>query len=82
MLCTFSDAKAMDRHRTQYFEIFANRAIYSDGWLDGTVHKAPWEPKPRATLENDKWELYDTRTDFSLANDLAGRNPEKLKKMQ
>ena len=39
-------------------------------------------PKPRATLENDKWELYDTRTDFSLANDLAGKNPEKLKEMQ
>jgi len=72
----------MDRHRTQYFEIFANRAIYSDGWLAGTVHRAPWEPKPRATLENDKWELYDTRTDFSLANDLAAKNPEKLKEMQ
>ena len=82
MLYTFNDAKAMDRHLTQYFEIFGNRAIYSDGWLAGTVHKAPWEPKPRATLENDKWELYDTRTDFSLANDLAAKNPEKLKEMQ
>jgi arylsulfatase len=82
MLYTLSDAKARDRHLTQYFEIFGNRAIYSDGWLAGTVHKAPWEPKPRATLENDKWELYDTRTDFSLANDLAGKNPEKLKEMQ
>ena len=38
--------------------------------------------KPRATLENDRWELYDTRNDFSLANDLAGKNPEKLKEMQ
>ena len=82
MLYTFSDAKAKDRHLTQYFEIFGNRAIYHDGWLAGTVHKAPWEPKPRATLENDKWELYDTRTDFSLANDLAAKNPEKLKEMQ
>jgi arylsulfatase len=82
MLYTFGDAKAMDRHRTQYFEIFGNRAIYSDGWLAGTVHRAPWEPKPRATLENDKWELYDTRTDFSLTNDLAGKSPEKLKEMQ
>jgi arylsulfatase len=82
MLYTLSDAKAKDRHLTQYFEIFGNRAIYSDGWLAGTVHKAPWESKPRATLENDKWELYDTRADFSLANDLVGKNPEKLKKMQ
>jgi arylsulfatase len=82
MLYTFSDAKGTDRHLTQYFEIFGNRAIYSDGWLAGTVHRAPWEPKPRATLENDKWELYDTRADFSLASDLAGKNPEKLKEMQ
>jgi hypothetical protein len=82
MLYTMSDAKARDRHLTQYFEIFGNRAIYSDGWLAGTVHKAPWEPKPRATLENDTWELYDTRTDFALANDLSAKNPEKLKEMQ
>jgi len=82
MLYTLSDAKARDRHLTQYFEIFGNRAIYSNGWLAGTVHRAPWELKPRATLENDQWELYDTRADFSLANDLAGKNPEKLKEMQ
>jgi len=82
MLYTLDDAKAKDRHPTQYFEIFGNRGVYNEGWLAGTVHKAPWEPKPRATLENDKWELYDTRTDFSLTNDLASKNPEKLKDMQ
>jgi arylsulfatase len=82
MLYTMSDAKVRDRHLTQYFEIAGNRAIYHDGWFAGTVHKAPWEPKPRATLENDTWELYDTRVDFSLANDLAGSNPEKLKEMR
>ena len=79
---TFADAKAPSRHTTQYFEIFGNRAIYHDGWLAGTVHRAPWEFKPRTTLENDTWELYDTRTDFSLANDLAAKNPEKLKELQ
>ncbi len=82
MLYSFNDAKAADRHQTQYFEIFGNRAIYHDGWFAGTVHKAPWELKPRATLENDQWELYNTRTDFSLANDLAKSNPAKLKEMQ
>jgi len=79
---TFADAKAPSRHTTQYFEIFGNRAIYQDGWLAGTVHRAAWEFKPRTTLENDTWELYDTRADFSLANDLAAKNPEKLKEMQ
>jgi len=79
---TFADAKAPSRHTSQYFEIFGNRAIYQDGWLAGTVHRAAWEFKPRATLENDTWELYETRTDFSLANDLAATNSEKLKELQ
>jgi arylsulfatase A-like enzyme len=79
---TFANAKAPSTHTTQYFEIFGNRAVYNDGWLAGTVHRAAWEPKPRATLENDKWELYDTRSDFSLANDLAAKNADKLKEMQ
>jgi arylsulfatase len=82
MVYTFADSKAPSRHTTQYFEIFGNRAIYNDGWLAGTVHRAAWEFKPRATLENDQWELYDTRADFSLANDLAAKNPDKLKELQ
>ncbi|HEX9136727.1 MAG TPA: sulfatase/phosphatase domain-containing protein, partial [Nitrospirota bacterium] len=82
MLYTFNDAVAKDHHLIQYFEIFGNRAIYHDGWLAGTVHRAPWEYKPRATFENDTWELYDTRADFSLADDLAVKRPEKLKEMQ
>jgi arylsulfatase len=79
---TFDDAQAKGRHGTQYFEIAGNRAIYHDGWLAGTVHRAPWEKQPRAMLENDKWELYNTDEDFSLANDLAASNPTKLKEMQ
>jgi arylsulfatase A-like enzyme len=82
MVYTFGDAKAPSRHTTQYFEIFGNRAIYQDGWLAGTVHRAAWEFKPRRALEDDVWELYDARTDFSLANDLAAKNPQKLKEMQ
>jgi arylsulfatase len=47
MVYTFDDARAESRHKTQYFEIFGNRAIYADGWFAGTIHKAPWEAKPR-----------------------------------
>ena len=82
MVYSFDNANSMSTHKTQYFEIFANRAIYYDGWFAGTVHKAPWESAPRAKLLDDKWELYDTRNDFSLVNDLAKTNPEKLKEMQ
>ncbi len=83
MVYSFDDAKAKDRHTTQYFEMFGNRAIYQDGWYARTIHKAPWEPKPRRALDDESaWELYDTRTDFSLVNNLAARNPEKLAKMK
>jgi arylsulfatase len=82
MLYTFDDPQATSRHTTQYFEIFANRAVYHDGWLAGTVHKAPWETEPRAKLQDDTWELYDTRNDFSLVNDLAAKYPDKLEEMK
>ena len=82
MVYSFNDPHAPDRHTTQYFEIIGNRAIYHDGWLAGTVHKAPWELQPRRSLANDKWELYNTRADFSLSYDLAASNPAKLTEMQ
>ena len=79
---TFNDAKAANRHHTQYFEIMGNRALYHDGWLARTIHRAPWERQPRAPFEQDQWELFDTRSDFSLAHDLAAQQPAKLKAMQ
>jgi arylsulfatase len=83
MAYSFDDAKAKDRHTTQYFEMFGNRAIYHDGWFARTIHRAPWEMKARRALNDDSaWELFDTRTDFSLTHDLAAQNPKKLKELQ
>jgi arylsulfatase len=82
LLYTFDEAAAPTRHTTQYFEIFGNRAIYHDGWLAGTAHRPAWDFLPKVTLEKDVWELYDTRTDFSCANNLASMNPDKLKELQ
>jgi arylsulfatase len=83
LVYSFEDPKAKERHTTQYFEIAGNRAIYHDGWYARTIHRAPWEAKPRRTLEdNSAWQLYDTRSDFSLANDLAAKNPQKLAELQ
>jgi arylsulfatase len=79
---TFDAPDSPSRRTTQYFEIFGNRAVYHEGWLAGTVHRAPWEAKPRSALDADEWELYDTRSDFSLANDLASKAPEKLRELQ
>ena len=80
---SFEDAKVKERHTTQYFEVAGNRAIYHEGWFARTIHKAPWEAKPRRALQdNSAWQLYDVRSDFSLANDLAAKNPKKLAEMQ
>ena len=79
---TFDDAKAKERHTTQYFEIAGNRAIYHDGWLARTIHRAAWEKEPRNALDKDVWELYDVNNDFSLANDLAKKDARKLEELQ
>jgi arylsulfatase len=83
LVYSFEDGSAKERHTTQYFEIAGNRAIYHEGWFARTIHKAPWEAKPRRSVTEDSaWELFDVRSDFSLANDLAAQNPKKLAAMQ
>jgi len=82
LVYSFENPAAKERHTTQYFEITGNRAIYHDGWFARTIHRAPWEAKPRRALKDDVWELYDVRSDFSLANDVAAKNPKKLAELQ
>ncbi|QYZ70668.1 arylsulfatase [Neotabrizicola shimadae] len=78
----FGDAAAPERHVTQYFEMFGNQAIYHEGWLARSIHRAPWEAQPRSALKDSRWELYDTRSDFSLNNDLAAAEPERLAELR
>ncbi len=82
MVYTFDNAKAKDRHTTQYFEMFGNRAIYHDGWVACTRHSIPWLMVPLPPLKDDVWELYNVDQDFSEANNLAAKDPDKLKEMQ
>ncbi len=82
LVYSFDDAKAKERHTTQYFEIAGNRAIYHDGWFARTIHRAPWEAKGRHPLQDDVWELYDVRSDFSLAHDVAAKQPKKLAELK
>ena len=84
MLYSFNDAKAADRHETQYFEMFGNRGIYHKGWTAVTRHKTPWllvgEKAP--AFDDDIWELYDTSKDWTQAENLAAKMPEKLHELQ
>ena len=82
MLYSADDAKAADRRTTQYFEMFGNRGIYHDGWVACTRHSIPWLMVPLPPVKDDVWELYNVDEDFSEANNLAAKNPAKLKELQ
>ena len=80
---SFDDGDAAERHRTQYFEIVANRGIYHDGWSAVTFHSLPW-PDPSITfpaLKDDRWELY-APDDWTQAVDVAEQHPEKLAELK
>ena len=91
---TFNDAKAKEVKHTQYFEIMGSRGIYHDGWFAGAVGpRLPWVPGlPKGFLDdkrqlawspdNDKWELYNLDEDWTQANDLADKMPDKLAQMK
>lgn len=82
LVYSFDDGNAAEQHKVQYFEMFGNRALYQEGWYARTIHRPAWRQKPLNSLQEDIWELYNTSEDFSLANNLAEQNPEKLKEMQ
>lgn len=86
MTYTFkAENKNADSHRTtQYFEMGGARAIYDNGWVAATTHGLlPWSDKPpEYTFENDPWELYDIRKDFTEYHDVADEHPEKLAELK
>ena len=87
MVYTFDKANgnAPSKRDTQYFEIFANRGIYHDGWYACTTPpEPPWlvGTKPLPPVSEYKWGLYNIADDYSQANDLAAQNPDKLKELQ
>ena len=84
MLYAFNDAKAPERHETQYFEMFCNRGIYHKGWSAVTKHRTPWEMSgaKMPAFDDDVWELYDGSKDWTQAKNLAKEMPEKLRELQ
>jgi arylsulfatase A-like enzyme len=80
------NAKVPSRHKTQYFEMMGQWALYDDGWLLSTkVNRAPWEAFGAANpdpLNNQVLQLYDLNTDFSQSHDIAAEHPDKVKKLK
>jgi arylsulfatase len=81
---TFDDPDAADRHTTQYFEMWGNRGIYHEGWTASAQHRMPWQMARTDVqpFEEDVWELYDTRSDWTQARDVAAEFPEKLEELK
>jgi arylsulfatase A-like enzyme len=82
-----ASANVASARKTQYFEMFANRAIYHDGWIAATTPPAaPWlmgtVKLPEDVVNGYKWELYNLTEDYSENNDLAAKNPDKLRQLQ
>ena len=81
-----ANAKTPTRHKTQYFEMFGQWALYNDGWLLSTkVNRAPWEAFGAANpdpLNNQVLELYDLNKDFSQSQNIAAKYPDKVKELK
>jgi len=81
-----ANAKAPSRHRTQYFEMMGQWALYHDGWFLSTkVNRAPWEafgPANPDPLNNQVLQLFNLNQDFSQSDDLAAKHPDKVRELK
>ncbi|MGZ6032651.1 MAG: arylsulfatase, partial [Isosphaeraceae bacterium] len=79
-----ANANAPSARKTQYFEMISNRGIYHEGWYANTTPPhGPWILNaPLPVPEDYKWELYNLADDYTQANDLAAKMPDKVKQMQ
>jgi arylsulfatase A-like enzyme len=86
MLYSFNDSTAPSKRNTQVYELFENAGIYSRGWTAAVRPlNQPWTPMVSRTATDQKawvWELYDLRSDFAQAHDLAQAEPKKLEELE
>ena len=86
MAYTFDNADAPTMHTTQYFEMFGVQGLYNDGWMLSAVPtRPPWNVGFGKVIQDPatayKFELYDTRTDWTQFTDVAAANPGKVREM-
>ncbi|MFN8622543.1 MAG: arylsulfatase [Chloroflexota bacterium] len=91
---SFAGSDVPETHTSQYFEMFGTRAFYQDGWWAASrPDRIPWDFSPdtiapfgpASDWDPDRdapWELYDLRTDFSQAHDVAAQHPDVVAKLQ
>lgn len=92
LVYSIADKNAASKHTQQYYTILGNRSIVKDGWKASAIHrpnsfdlfKYADDPKSTVTnnVETEEWELYNLNDDFNELNNLAQKNPEKLKELK
>jgi arylsulfatase len=86
MVYTFDakNANAPSRHRTQYFEMFGDHAIYHDGWIASTkVMRPPWDVLGKVSQDpaGFPYELYDLSKDWTQSDNVADKYPAKVREL-
>jgi arylsulfatase A-like enzyme len=79
------NADAPSRHKTQYFEMFGDHAIYHDGWIASTkVMRPPWDVMGKVNPDPASYpfELYDLKNDWTQFENVAAKHPEKVKELE
>jgi arylsulfatase A-like enzyme len=80
------NAKEPSHHKTQYFEMMGQWALYHDGWLLSTkVNRPPWEAFSSANpdpLNNQVFQLYDLSKSWNQSQDIAAQHPEQVKELR
>jgi len=79
-----ANADAPSRHHTQYFEMMGDHAIYNDGWIASTkVMRPPWVTAAPVSQDpaSFPYELYDVTKDWTQFDNIADKNPGKLKEL-
>ncbi|MCC6176537.1 MAG: arylsulfatase [Chloroflexi bacterium] len=66
------DSDAPAARNEQYYECWANRAFYRDGWLARSIQRRG-EP-----IDMDNWTLHNLQADFSESVDLRAQHPDRL----
>jgi arylsulfatase A-like enzyme len=83
MVYTFADAKAKERHTTQYFEIAGNRAIYHDGWFARTSTRPPGsQAAPRCSRTTPPGSSTTRATTSAWPTTSPRRTRQKLAELQ
>jgi arylsulfatase A-like enzyme len=82
---SLNDAKAATQHTTQYYYIFGSRSIYQDGWKAELAYPNSFitgNAKSNAAFDENAWELYNLKEDYTERIDLAKKYPEKLTELK